>query len=84
LAANYVESYTLRRYLEPPLEGVMDMFRGVPVSTNPVGTVAKTYDKLNEGILDTKDSNHHGYVMISKTDSRLIVLHHLSFYWGSQ
>jgi hypothetical protein len=59
---------------------VMDMFRGAPLSTDPVGMVAKTYDKLIEGILDTKDSNHHGYIMISKTDNRLIVLHHLLFY----
>jgi hypothetical protein len=54
----------------------MDMFKGAPLSTDPAGT----YDKLNDELLDTKDTNHHGYVMISKTDSRLIVMHRLSLY----
>jgi hypothetical protein len=55
-----MEYYTLRRDLDPPLKGVMDMFRGAPLSTDPAGMVAKTYDALNRGILDRKDSNHHG------------------------
>jgi hypothetical protein len=44
-------------------------------------TVAiKTHDDLNAELLQTRDSTHHGYVLLAKTDSRLIVAHRLSQY----
>jgi hypothetical protein len=35
---------------------------------------------LNAELLDSKDSNHHGYIMIAKTANKMLVLHHLSFH----
>jgi hypothetical protein len=59
LPKNYREYYTLRRDLDPPLEGVMDRFQAVLPQLNPNSAV-RTYDELNDEILDTKDLNHHG------------------------
>jgi hypothetical protein len=57
----------------------MDMFQASLPRTDP-NDVAHTYNELNNLILDTKDSNHHGYVMLAKSDSKLVVLHRLSFH----
>jgi hypothetical protein len=57
----------------------MDMFKAFLPRTDPNDAV-RTYDELNDLILDTKDSNHYGYVMLAKTDSKLVVLHRLSFH----
>jgi hypothetical protein len=79
LPKNCLEYYNLRRDLDPPMEGVMDMFKAAQPHMDLAAPV-RTYDKLNDEILDTKDSNHHGYVMITNTDSKLLVLHRLSFH----
>jgi hypothetical protein len=57
----------------------MDMFQGSAPQADPT-VLVKTYDKLNDKILVCKDSNRYGCIMLSKTDSKLIVLHCLSFY----
>jgi hypothetical protein len=43
------------------------VFKGSTPRANPAAAV-KSYDKLNDELLDTKDYNHHGYVVIYKTD----------------
>jgi hypothetical protein len=41
----------------------------------------KTHDKLNIELIGSRDSTHHGYVMLSsRTDRHLIIVHRLSCY----
>jgi hypothetical protein len=62
LPKNYLEYFTLRRDLDPPVEGVMDMFKADTPWADSLADV-RTYAKLNTKIIDTKDSNH-GYPKI--------------------
>lgn len=78
LPGNYVEYYTLRRDLDPPLANVMDAFESTTRS-NPQVAV-KTHAELNAELISTRDSTHHGYVMLAQTDKRLVVVHRLSHY----
>jgi hypothetical protein len=50
------------------------------VDLNDPTVAIKTHDDLNTKLLQTKDSTHHGYVLLAKSDSRLNVAHHLSHY----
>jgi hypothetical protein len=70
--------YTLRRDLEPPLDSVMDAFKSE--DQNDPTIAFKTHDDLNADLLQTQDSTHHDYVLLAKSDSRLIVIHRLSQY----
>jgi hypothetical protein len=79
ILASYSKYYTLRRDLDPPLAGVMDLFKSVAPWLDPQARIS-TYNELNDVVLDTKDSMHHGYVMLSKTDTKIILVHHLSFH----
>jgi hypothetical protein len=76
--ANYKEYYTLRRDLDPPLDSVMDAFKSA--DRNDPTVAIKTHDELNTELLQTCDSSHHGYVLLAKTNGRLIVAHRLSQY----
>jgi hypothetical protein len=61
----------------------MDMFKIYTPHADPSLAALLAYDKLNANILYTKDSNHPGYIMVSKTDSKLIALHWLSFSYST-
>ena len=76
LPKSYLEYYTLRRDFDPPLEGVMDAFKSG--QRNDPQLVVKTHDELNTKLILTRDSTNHGYVMLAKTDKRLVVVHRLS------
>lgn len=67
-----------RRDLDPPLENVMDAFKSD--QRNDPQVAVKMHDKLNTELIGTRDSTHHGYVMLAKTDKRLVVVHRLSYY----
>jgi hypothetical protein len=78
LPGNYIEYYTLRRNLDPPLLNVMDAFK-CTARNGPLVAV-KTHDELNADLISTQDSTHHGYVMLARTDKRLVVVHRLAHY----
>jgi hypothetical protein len=74
--SSYSEYYTLRRDLDPPLDTVMDAFKSTPCNDPTVAV--KTHDELNQDLIGSRDLTHHRYVMLSRTDRRLIVVHRLS------
>ena len=75
---NYQEYYMLRRDLDPPLDSVMGAFKSS--DRNDPTVAIKTHEDLNAELLQTRDSTHHGYVLLAKSNSRLIVAHRLSQY----
>jgi hypothetical protein len=42
--------------------------------------LSNTITIANTELVSTRDSTHHGYVMLAKTDRHLIVVHRLSYY----
>jgi hypothetical protein len=78
LPKTYVEYYTHRRDLDPSLENVMDAFKST--TRNDAQVAVKTHAELNSDLISTRDSTHHGYVMLASTDKQLIVAHRLSHY----
>jgi hypothetical protein len=78
LPKTYLEYYTHRRDLDPPLENVMDAFKST--TRNDPQVAVKAHAELNSDLISTRDSTHHGYVMLASTDKRLIVAHRLSHY----
>jgi hypothetical protein len=75
---SYLEYYTHRQDLDPPLTNVMDMFKST--TRNDPQAAILTHDELNAELVSTRDSTHHGYVMLAKTDRQLIVVHCLLYY----
>jgi hypothetical protein len=75
---NYKEYYTLRRDLDPALDSVMDAFKSAD-RNDPTATI-NNHDDLNTELLQTRDSTHHGYVLLAKSYNRLIIAHRLSQY----
>jgi hypothetical protein len=59
LPKNYLEYYTPRRDLHPPLKGVMDMFKAYTRHADPSAAV-RTYNELNAKILDTNKEMNPG------------------------
>jgi hypothetical protein len=78
LPGSYLEYYTLRQDLDPPLTNVMDAFKST-LRNDPQVTIL-SHDELNTELVSTRGSTHHGYVMLAKTDKQLIVVHCLSYY----
>jgi hypothetical protein len=71
--------HTTEKDLDPPLGGAMDLFKSALPRLNLQANIL-IYDKLNDKILDTKDLIHHVYVMMSRTDTKIILVHRLSFH----
>jgi hypothetical protein len=44
------------------------------------GVTVKTQRELNEEIITSRDTTHHGYVTLSKADNRLLILHRITYY----
>jgi hypothetical protein len=78
LPGSYVEYYTLRRDLDLPLLNVMDAFQST--ARNDPQVAIKTHVELNADLISTRDSTHHGYVMLAQTDKQLVVVHRLAHY----
>ena len=47
---------------------------------NDPQVVIMTHNELNVELISTRDSMHHSYVMLARTDKQLIVTHRLSHY----
>jgi hypothetical protein len=57
---------------------MMDAFQS---TTQSGPTVAiKPHNELNSDLIGSRDSTHHGYAMLSRTDRQLVVVHRLSYY----
>jgi hypothetical protein len=54
----------------------MDAFKSI--RQNDPTVAIKTHDDVNTKLLQTQDSTHHGYVLLAKSNSWLIVAHQLS------
>ena len=74
-----MDYYTLRRDLDPPLVlNVMDAFKST--TCNDPQVAIKMHDELNLDLISTRDSTHHGYVMLARTDKQLVVVHRIAIY----
>jgi hypothetical protein len=60
-----------------PIEFVMDMFKTTDRNEN---LAVKSHRELNQDIVTSRDTMHHGYVTMSKTDNHLLILHRTMLY----
>jgi hypothetical protein len=77
IPSNYREYYAVNVADNSPIEFVMDVFKAVDRNED---LAIKSHRELNEDIVTSRDTMPHGYVSMSKTDDRLLILHRITFY----
>jgi hypothetical protein len=77
LPSNYREYYKVNVNKNSPINYVMDVFKA---SDRNSDVAVKSCLELNDDIVTSWDTMHHGYVTLSKADGRLLILHRITFY----